>query len=707
MLNTLSLRKKAILILGVGFLGWVGVEATISNLPITLGVTGLFFGLIGWLILKFVINPVTRLAQDLTLNSERITNYDLNQLIHAASEVTDGNLNISVEIRPCLLPCFSQDEFGKLTEASNLLYARLVETGESFNAMINFLRKALSRVALSAHGLASVSASLDSVASSSDQAIAQMVSTIQQIATGIAQQSDSMNQTALSTEQLSTAIEGVARGAEEQANAIAKAVGFSNQINATFQQVAATSQTVNQVSGEAADKARQGRIAVEDTINEMYSIKEKVDVSAKKVEEMGLHSNQIVAFLDAIEDIASQTNLLALNAAIEAARAGEHGKGFAVVADEVRKLAERASSATHEIETLVGEIQNSTDKAIHAMKDGAIEVDHGVELSKQAGESLEEILESIEIVQNQAQLTDQAIQNMESGSNDLVRAMDDVSAVVEANYLATEAMSARAGEVTQSIENIASVSEENSASIEEVSASTSEISQQVAELSSTVAGLNELAKALQGSIERFQTGSNKFSLPLEDISKISQDEKQIAGAGFIYRRDFVCKHYGEKTWPRVLSHLSDDGRRMLSQTIAPTKQYPQKVYSEMIAAIKSELGNGNSDKLVREMACYVAQEEAKGAYRFILEADSAAEILNRLPLLWQLQIPDGEMYLSQRSNTEFTLELGNVVEEELCQNSMVGYIEGLLRLQGVEQPKVTHTTCVHRGDERCVYEINW
>jgi hypothetical protein len=355
----------------------------------------------------------------------------------------------------------------------------------------------------------------------------------------------------------------------------------------------------------------------------------------------------------------------------------------------------------------VNEIQNSTAKASHAMKDGAAEVENGVELSNQAGTMLGDILKSVEIVQSQAQLAENAIHSIQVGSNELVNAMEAVSAVVEQNNAATEEMSANANEVTQSIANIATVSEENSASIEEVSSSTYEISQQIAELSMTVTGLNELARALQVSTERFQVASSTLLHKDRSQTRSRQDGLQIAGAGFIYRRDFVCDHYGEKYWKNVLARLSEDSRSIVSQTLAPTRQYPQKVYSEMIAAIKSELGNGNSDNLVREMARYVAQAEAKDAYRFVLEADTAAGILYRLPLLWQLQIPDGEMYLNQRSDTAFTIELGNLVEEELCQNSMVGYIEGLLNLQGINNPKVLHATCVHRGDERCTYEVSW
>jgi methyl-accepting chemotaxis protein len=236
----------------------------------------------------------------------------------------------------------------------------------------------------------------------------------------------------------------------------------------------------------------------------MGAIKTKVDLSAEKVHEMGQRSDQIGIIVETISDIASQTNLLALNAAIEAARAGEHGKGFAVVADEVRKLAERSSVATKEIGGLIKGIQKTVLEAVTAMNEGAAEVESGVNLAGQAGHALKDILKSVEGVNQQVGQIATAAKHMNTLSNDLVSAVDSVSAVVEENTAATEQMAAGSNEVTQAIENIASVSEENSAAAEEVSASAEEMSAQVEEMSASAESLAGMAEALHEIVAQFK-----------------------------------------------------------------------------------------------------------------------------------------------------------------------------------------------------------
>jgi len=378
------------------------------------------------------------------------------------------------------------------------------ELGNSFAKMLTGLRDVIGQVADSANAVSVAAAQLATASEQSGEATGQIATTIQQVALGTAQQTAGVTKTSASVEQMGRAIDGVAKGAQEQAKAISMASQITSRINTAIEQVTSNAQSVTRDSAQAASYSRDGAKTVKETITGMEAIRTKVGLSAAKVEEMGTRSEEIGAIVETIEDIASQTNLLALNAAIEAARAGEQGKGFAVVADEVRKLAERSSLATKEIAALIKGIQKTVSEAVTAMQASAVEVEAGVTRANSAGVVLDNILVAAESVYKQAEDAGKAAAKVSVAATELVEAVDSVSAVIEENTAATEEMAANSSELTQAIENIASVSEENSAAVEEVSASTEEVSAQVEEVSASAASLMEMAQDLKQVVSRFK-----------------------------------------------------------------------------------------------------------------------------------------------------------------------------------------------------------
>ena len=456
-------------------------------------------------------------------------------LTQVVQKLAQGDLAVEFEVK-------SEDEIGHMaralaglvdyTQAIASVSARLAQgdltagvvpasekdvLGNAFAQMISSLRHLVGQVAENAGNVNAASGQLAAAANQAGQATAQIAATIQQVAKGITQQTESVTKTAGSVEQMSRAIGGVAKGAQEQARAVAKSSNVTAQITAAIRQVASNAQSGAKGSAEAAQVARDGAVTIEANVKGMENIKAKVGQSAQKVKEMGSRSDQIGVIVETIDDIASQTNLLALNAAIEAARAGEHGKGFAVVADEVRKLAERASVATKEIGGLIKGIQKTVAEAVAAMDEGAKEVETGVGRANEAGRSLAAILKAAEAANQQMKEIAVAAQQISASSNELVGAVDSVSAVVEENTAATEEMAAGSAEVAQAIENIASVSEENSAAVEQVSAAAEEMSAQVEEVTASTELLAEMAQSLQALITQFKLqgagAHNEAALP--------------------------------------------------------------------------------------------------------------------------------------------------------------------------------------------------
>jgi methyl-accepting chemotaxis protein len=211
----------------------------------------------------------------------------------------------------------------------------------------------------------------------------------------ISQVAGNTGQVSAAASQLHSTAEQIATAAEEVASQSITVATASEEMSATSNDISLNCSLASEISSRATRTATDGAVVVQETLVGMQNIAERVQESARTVASLGARSDQIGAIVGTIEDIADQTNLLALNAAIEAARAGEQGRGFAVVADEVRALADRTTRATKEIGGMIKAIQSETAGAVGSMENGVREVEKGMESSRKSGEALQEIVDAI------------------------------------------------------------------------------------------------------------------------------------------------------------------------------------------------------------------------------------------------------------------------------------------------------------------------
>ncbi len=235
---------------------------------------------------------------------------------------------------------------------------------------------------------------------------------------------------ASASEEISASATEMASGSETQKDQVHQVATAMQEMSATVHEVSENCNKAAESAHKASETAREGGAIVGDTLTLMHSIADSVRETAKSVQQLGSRSDQIGKIVGVIDDIADQTNLLALNAAIEAARAGEQGRGFAVVADEVRKLAERTTKATKEIAEMIQSVQAETRGAVEKMQSGTQQVEKGVEVTAKAGGSLKQIIGQAEHVGEMVTHIATAA-NEQSSTTETVNAnMDQISKLV-------------------------------------------------------------------------------------------------------------------------------------------------------------------------------------------------------------------------------------------------------------------------------------
>ncbi|ADU30601.1 methyl-accepting chemotaxis protein [Evansella cellulosilytica] len=304
--------------------------------------------------------------------------------------------------------------------------------------------------------------------------VAQIASNTDQVAASSEQLSSSADETTKATTTITGSIQSVATGAETQVQSTGAAKEVVKDIAVGMKQITESVELVSSFANDAGDKSNNGKVVIEKAMKQMDKINSKTAEISDVVQQLGDKSKEIGSIISLITDVAEQTNLLALNAAIEAARAGEHGRGFAVVADEVRKLAEQSNKSAEEIRHLIHYIQEDIDRSVTMMGEGRESVEGGLTLVNDAGNEFETISLSVNDLTTQIAQILRAVKENTEGTNKMQTFIEEAAKIAE--------------ESASYSQNVAASTEEQMASMEEISASAETLSSMAEEL------LNEVRK---------------------------------------------------------------------------------------------------------------------------------------------------------------------------------------------------------------------
>ena len=418
---------------------------------------------------------------------------------------------------------------------------------QSLATYVEETSSSITEMGASIEEVAKSSSTLAGTVTEASATIEEMTVSIDQMAKNLENLAGTVTDTSTTIEEMATSIEGVAKNAETLTFAAQKASQRVTEMAAAVNDVAKIAEEADRISTKASEDARLGDEAVATTVQGMKTISETMENTTRVITSLGRRSQEIGKILEVIEEIADQTNLLALNAAIEAARAGEAGRGFAVVADEVRKLAERSVEATKEIGEVIRQVQAETTDAVETAKAGVADTRQGIQLADKAGLALRRISDSVNRSSHLMAQIAQATAKQSAASAEVLQTVSDMNMATSNVTSAVRLQAVGSRQIREAMENINKIMTEAAYSTREQAAGGRQV--RVA-----VENMNKIAGQVNIATKEQAEGSRQIISAVENMNRMTQ---QVSFATAEQKR-------GGELVVKAMENISDIARDNLS-----------------------------------------------------------------------------------------------------------------------------------------------